>query len=227
MHRILLNTSTTISVVRKFARVSNCRNFRRSLAFLSSENDFLPNLLAEDGLVRFLKPPSGSLRGVTVVEDLSTEKDETHVNEHFIVKFSIDCNEASIKCHVSTARKSKQDANGVGWSINYPPYSPNTTAPAIRESVLNTSPKVRRVKELADTMWRSFCIHDFLSLQVKATLHPDGSMSFPECCAQVDESAAYRQGNIFEHVTRPEHPDELEAEKNLLVYHKYIISVIY
>ena len=76
---------------------------------------------------------------------------------------------------------------------------------------------------MSNTLWRAFCINDFLTLRVQATIHPDGSMSFPACDAKVDVSASHRQLNIFEHVTRTEHQDEIEAERSSLVYRRYCL----
>ena len=229
MHRVLLtkNTARTVSALRNIPRISHNCVFRRNLAFLSADNDYLPNLLAEDGLVKFLKPLEAAKDGSGGVDnDAATTTETSRGNEKFLVRFSIDRNEVCIKCHVSMLEKqAKNSENTIQWSSNYPSYDPNTLPPQIPASISSDSTKVARLKELADTLWRAFCINDFLTLQVEATLHPDGSMSFPKCSAQVDESAVHRQGNIFQHVTRQEHPDELEAEKSFLVYRKYSRSV--
>ena len=229
IHRVLLtkNAARTVSTLRHIPCISHNRLFRRSLAFLSEENGYLPNLLAEDGLVKFLKPPEAAKDGSgRMSNDAVTTTETNRRNEKYLVRFSIDRNEACIKCHVSLLEKqAKKRKNTIQWSSNYPSYDPNVSAPPIPASISSDSTKVARLKELADTLWRAFCINDFLTLQVEATLHPDGSMSFPKCSAQLDESAVYRQENIFQHVIRQEHPDELEAEKSSLVYRRYHRSI--
>lgn len=229
MHMILLtkNTARTVSSLRHLPCISHNRLFRRNLAFLSDENGYLPNLLAEDGLIKFLKPPRAAKDGYgRTSKDAVTTTETNRHNEKYLVRFSIDRNEACIKCHVSVLEKqAKKRKNRIQWSSNYPSYDPNVSAPPIQASISFDSTKVARLKELADTLWRAFCINDFLTLQLEATLHPDVSMSFYKCSAELDESAVYRQGNIFQHVVRQEHPDELEAEKSSLVYRRYSRSI--
>jgi hypothetical protein len=229
MHRILLtkNSARTVSALRHLPCISHNRLFLRNIAFLSEENGYLPNLLAEDGLIKFLKPPRAAKDGYgRMSNDAITTTETNRRNEKYLVRFSIDRNEACIKCYISVLEKqAKKRKNRIQWSSNYPSYDPNVSPPPIQASISSESTKVVRLKELADTLWRAFCINDFLTLQVEATLHPDGSMSFSKCSAQLDESAVYRQGNIFQHVVRQEHPDELEAEKSLLVYRRYSRSI--
>jgi len=223
MHRVFWtkNTLRAVLALRCIPRVSHIRDFRRNLAFLSAENDYLRNLLVEDGLLKFLQP----LKETAKVENSAQSHNDNTSDEHFLLRFTIDRNEICIKCHIDNNPGDKSGKE-FGWSSNYPPYSENILPPAIPASVLD-SPNTARLKELADILWRAFCINDFLTLDVEAILHPDGSMSFPKCSAQVDESAVHRQGDIFEHVIRTEHPDELEAEKSSLVYRRFVTSVLY
>jgi hypothetical protein len=191
---------------------------------LTEDNEYLFNLLAENGLTKFLKP----IDSVTSEEKKSTfdnEGEDQSVSRHVLVRFLIDRNQICIRCKlIFIDNPSDSNSKTTEFYGTYPPYSSQTAPPAIRNLDVNSSPKTARIKELADMLWRTFCINDFLSLTVEAKIHTDGSMSFPRCFAQVDESAAHRQENIFKHVTRNEHPVELEAEKSLLVYRRYSIS---
>jgi hypothetical protein len=223
MHRVFWTKDTlrAVSALRCIPRVSHICDFRRNLAFLSSEDDYLPNLLAKHGLLKFLQP----LKEAAKVESSIQSHNDITSAEHFLLRFTIDRSDICIKCHVVNKPEDKSSKR-FGWSINYPPYRESIKPPAIPRSVVD-SPNTARLKELADVLWRAFCMNDFLALDVEANLHPDGSMSFPKCSAQVDESATYRQGDIFEHVIRQEHPDEIEAEKSSLVYRRFVASVLY
>jgi hypothetical protein len=191
--------------------------FQRTIASLSEQNEFLPNLLAEEGFTKFLDPLDPSK---TSSPDINTNPEETVVKNMFI-RFAIDRDDVCIKAHFSIKKTAESfDAKQSRFSITYPTYSPDKTPPSL--PAIEGIPVRERVQEVANTMWRAFCLNDMLALKVDVAIHPDGSMSFPRCRALIDESAAHRQPEIFKHVSRTETGDEIEAEKSNLVYRKYV-----
>ena len=208
MHRIVFAKSAARTV----ARASSRLNGRRCLATLADDNPFLPNLLAEDGLSKLLTPVEGS--------SAAAAADTTNpVCQKVFARFTIDRNNVCIKGAFNIKKSAESfDANQARFEVQYPAYDANVAPPSLPE--LEQVPYPERVQELANSLWRSFCVNDFLTLKVEGSIHPDGSMSFHKCSAEVDESAVHRQAEIFKHVARREHPDELEAEKSLLVYRK-------
>lgn len=189
----------------------------RSIASLADDNPFLPNLLAEDGLSKLLTPIEGSTTPANSADPISRK---------VFAHFRIDRNEVCIKGAFNIKKSSESfDSNQSRFEITYPSYDPKVSPPSLPN--LGPIPYPERVQELANTLWRSFCVNDFLSLKVEGSIHPDGSMSFPKCSAQVDENAVHRQAEIFKHVARQEHADELEAEKSLLVYRKYLPTAVW
>lgn len=207
MHRLVFARM----IARPILRPSSYVGFRRRIASLADDNPFLPNLLAEDGLSKLLIP---------IADASAATNSPNPVSQKVFASFRIDRNEVSIKGAFNIKKSSESfDANQTRFEINYPFYDPTVSPPTLPN--LGPVPYPERVQELANTLWRSFCVNDFLSLKVEGSLHPDGSMSFPKCSAQVDENAVHRQAEIFKHVARQEHADELEAEKSLLVYRKY------
>jgi hypothetical protein len=177
---------------------------------LSKDNPYLTQLLANDGLTQFLSPP----RNAPCHPSFS--KGDTLYN----FSFSINCRDATPHCQISirtpTASPTTTTSFEPLFSANYPPYSPDTPAPTAHWPE-SADP---RAKEIADALWKSFCKNDFLSLDVRGTAHSDASWSFEPYKATVDESAVHRQQELFEHVTRYDHPEEIEAEKHFLVYRR-------
>jgi hypothetical protein len=225
MHKVVWarNTLRAVSALHRVPQNPQNRIFRRNLAWLREDNEYLPNLLAEGGFVSFLDPLEGKTGSI---EEVSTEETTKGgplgSNQYLHLQFKIDRNAVCIDCSIALAGTRDELTTGpLKFHAQYPAYTSDANPPDIPKLVNPDSPKASRIKELADTMWRSFCVNDFLTLSVEATLHPDGSMSFPRCSAQVDESAVHRQADIFKHVARDEHADELEAEKSLLVYRRY------
>lgn len=186
---------------------------RRGVAWLAADNEYLPNLLAADGYAKFLDPVQGIVK-----EETADEKNST-----LFIDFSIDRNAVCIKGNYKILNDADKvnAAKPIEFNVEYPPYDPEISPPALPRLTNDQVPFPSRIQELADTTWRSFCSNDFLSLQVDATLRPDGSMSFARCTAQVDESAVHRQAETFKHVERTENGEEVEAEKSLLVFRKY------
>ena len=193
---------------------------RRTLATLTT--DFLPNLLAEEGFTKFLEPLENGIEITPVFTQYGTE--ETIIKNLF-VHFSIDRDNVCIKADFNIKKTQESfDKDQLRFSINYPSYSPDITPPSLPD--VPGIPAHERVQEVANTMWRVFCICDFLSLKIDAMIHPDGSMSFPRSRAIVDESAAHRQPEIFANVSRTESEDEVEAETSNLVYRRYFLSIL-
>ena len=188
--------------------------FRRNIAHLGDQNAYLPNLLAEAGLKKFLEPHA-SLK-------MDTDTDRT-----LLTRFRIDRNEIAIRCQLAMPTLEEITEIDMSPMIKYellcPEYEPTATLPSVGSDLEHRGfPDPDLILDLIGTLWRVFCERDFLSLNVETTIHPDGSMSFPRTFGSVDESAAYRQQELFQHVKREEHPEELEAERSLLVYRRYI-----
>lgn len=208
MHRLVFARTTANPILRRPFNLG----FRRRIASLADDNPFLPNLLAEDGLSKLLVPIADPSTAANLVDP---------VVQKVFVRFRIDRNEVCIKGAFNIKKSSESfDAHQTRIEIKYPCYDPTVSPPSLPD--LGSVPYPERVQELANTLWRSFCVNDFLNLKVEGSLHPDGSMSFPKCSAHVDENAVHRQAEIFKHIERQEHADELEAEKSLLVYRKYL-----
>jgi len=211
---------------------------QRGLAWLTADNEFLPKLLAKDGLLKYAKVAKGlkpeevkaidtSPATENVEENVeSTYKVETKKsddgNQYLLFKFTVDRNNAVIKSTVSVFETPTEQQDDLkNTFIIYPPYSPDAQPPSLHEPIFSDPRKDKRVAEVAHNLWRSFCTNDFLFLTVAATMHADESVSIRWCTAQVDESAVLRQSELFKHVHRTELPDELQAEKSLLVYRKF------
>jgi hypothetical protein len=212
----------TASLIRMVPRTSRPGNpvLRRTLATLTT--DFLPNILAEEGFTKFLEP----LEDVNEITPVFTKYGaEETVIKNLFVHFSIDRDNVCIRADFNIKKTQESfDKDQIRFSINYPSYSPDITPPSLPG--IQGIPVPERVQEVANTMWRVFCICDFLSLKIEAMVHPDGSMSFPESKAIVDESAAHRQPEIFANVSRTESDDEVEAERSNLVYRRYFLSIL-
>jgi hypothetical protein len=211
----------TVSALRMIPRTSRPGNpvLRRTLATLTTQ-EFLPNLLAEEGFTRFLEPLED---GIT--RPITQDRTEDTVIKNMFVHFTIDRDNVCIKADFNIKKTQESfDKDQLRFSINYPSYSPDITPPSLPD--IPEIPAHERVQEVANTMWRVFCICDLLSLKIDAMIHPDGSMSFPRSRAIVDESAAHRQPEIFANVSRTESEDEIEAEKSNLVYRRYLLSML-
>src|SRR5437762_9761684 len=99
MHRALLTRSAlnTVSAVRSIPRATPKDVFRRNTASLAVNDDYLPNLLAEDGLVKFLNPSKEAYAAADTCIDSATRP----WIAKSMIRFSIDRNTVRIKCHVS------------------------------------------------------------------------------------------------------------------------------
>jgi hypothetical protein len=170
----------------------------RSFSVLLKDNPYLPQLLASDGLSQFSGPTKTG----------RTESSSQPAKYTF--SFAIDRQAVQPSCQITVETQSECHPLP---EFYYPPFSPSAKATEIS----NIDP---RVKAVADVLWKSFCVNDFLNLHVTGLLHPDGSWSFEQCKAVVDENAVHRQKELFKHVTRYEYPEEIEAEKSLLVYRR-------
>ena len=183
------------------------RGIQRRFSVLSKDNPYLPRLLASNGLDQFLSP--------TPIPHPNPAKQDTH----YIFDFSIDRREATPVCRLGIkmvrSKPNKKHFQTV-FSYRYPAYTPTTRPPREKERC----GQHRHVKDVADILWKAFCVNDFLELKVEGLLHPDGSWSFEGCEAVVDENARYRQEELFKHATRYQYPEEIEAEKSLLVYRR-------
>jgi hypothetical protein len=174
---------------------------RRPFSVLLKDNPYLPQLLASNGLSEF----SNSAQ--------TGHPDPSSQAAKYTFSFAINRQAVQPSCQITVETQSEfLDLP----EFHCPPFSPSAKATEIS----NIDP---RVKAVADVLWKSFCVNDFLNLDVTGLLHPDGSWSFEQCQAVVDESAVHRQGELFKHVTRYEYPEEIEAEKSLLVYRRYHI----
>ena len=210
----------------------------RQLAWLTADNEFLPNLLVKDGLLKYtkgdkgLKPHKAAAIGsaplsenveekVQLIEEVETGKsrDGSH---YLLFNFTVDRNNALIKSTILVSETvGGERPEPMKYTTTYPPYSSETSSPSLKEPVFSDPRKQQRLKDVANNLWRSFCTNDFIFLTLAATMHADETVSIRWCTAQVDESAVHRQPEIFKHVQRTELPDELEAENSLLVYRKF------
>jgi hypothetical protein len=171
---------------------------------LLQDNPYLPQLLASDGLGQFYNPAKVA------------HSDPPLHPAKYTFSFAIDRQAVQPSCQITAETKSEFQRLA---AFHYPPFSPSAKATEI-----SINP---RVKAVADVLWKSFCVNDFLNLDVTGLLHPDGSWSFGQCEAVVDECAVHRQGELFKHVTRYEYPEEIEAEKSLLVYRRYHVAHVW
>lgn len=171
---------------------------RRPFSVLLQDNPYLPQLLASDGLGQFYDPAKVA------------HSDPPLHPAKYTFSFAIDRQAVQPSCQITAETQSEFQRLA---AFHYPPFSPSA-----KGTEISINP---RVKAVADVLWKSFCVNDFLNLDVTGLLHPDGSWSFEQCEAVVDECAVHRQGELFKHVTRYEYPEEIEAEKSLLVYRRY------
>jgi len=183
------------------------RDVERRFSMLSKDNPYLPQLLASNGLDQFLVP--------TPIPHSNPAKQDTH----YLFNFSIDHREAIPVCRLRMKKVRSKTNKKYFKTVDlyrYPSYTPTSQPPRKKKC----GRQHRHVKDVADTLWKAFCVNDFLELKVEGLLHPDGSWSFEGCEAIIDESALYRQEELFKHVTRYEYPEEIEAEESLLVYRR-------
>jgi hypothetical protein len=176
----------------------------RGIAWLTEYSEFLPKLLAQDGLSKFTSQSGSS----------------TASAPKLLASFAIDRNEVCIRGSYALFKPNEKIKSDSQLQVDYPPYTPSALTPTLRLKEGSLIPSPLKIQELSEILWQSFCEHDFLTLKVEAFLNPDGTMSFGQCSATVDESAVHRQAEIFKHTTRKDHPDEVEAEKSLLVLRK-------
>ena len=180
------------------------RETQRRVSVLSKDNPYLPQLLASNGLHQFLSP--------TPVPHPNPAKQDTH----YLFSLSVDRHEAVPECRLrirTASPKANKNYFKTVFLDRYPLYRPASHPPRKK-----WRPQHQHVKDVADVLWKAFCVNDFLELKVKGLLHPDGSWSFERCQAIVDESARHKQDELVKHVTRYEYPEEIEAEKSLLGY---------
>jgi hypothetical protein len=199
--------------------VSNNYVFQRGAAFFGPDNDYLTKLLDKEGLSKFLKPTN---QITDQVEPAGKQFAPAATSRTLLAHFSIERNLICIRCALALTKSADYDPSPTVVELHLPSYDPTAKPPSITKELSNHEfPSPSRISELTQTLWRVFCQNDLLTLHVEAKLHPDGSMSFSRCSANVDESAVHRQAELFSHIKRDEHPDEIEAEKSLLVYRKY------
>ena len=191
------HTARLLAAIRPIARLP--APSRRPFSVLLKDNPYLPQLLASNGLSQFSDPPD------------TAHPDSSALDAKYTFSFAIDRQAVQPSCQITVETQSELVHLPV---FHYPPFYPSAKATQI--STIDP-----RVKAVADVLWKSFCVNDFLNLDVTGLLHCDGSWSFEQCEAVVDESAGHRQGELFKHVTRYEYPEEIEAEKSLLVYRRY------
>ena len=229
MQRALWNRNAlrTVSLLRNFPCITQYHISRRYLAWLTENSEYLASLLAKSGLRKFSTP----LEGFSKVEPLEDsckndlQSSSIHGGRNYIyARFTIDSNEPCIKGSISLSKEHNKSHPIVKFEAQYPPYDSNKSAPVLSNLDMLDPAKTIRVKELAQIMWRTFCMNGFLFLNIEGTMYENGSIEFSRCSAQVDESAIDRQTEIFQHVSRTKHPDELQAEKSLLVYRRYSSS---
>jgi hypothetical protein len=209
-----------IAPLHRMPRVST-----RSIAYLGGESKFLPSLLMKEGLNSLLTPSANKETDETQsAPEADSAATKPSTDRTLLAHFSIDRNLVCIKCSLAIPKFAEFDRS-IRLDLRFPSYDP-TVAPSsiIQQLAEHQFPEPSRVSDLVHVMWRTFCSNDFLRLHVEAKIHTDGSMSFPRCSANVDESATHRQPEIFQNVTRREDPDEWEAEKSLLVYRMYFPS---
>jgi len=227
MNRVLCNTNSTVRGLRNLSNIisRNAIN-KRNIAYFKNNDPYLANLLTEGGLYKFLTPNPPQSPDSTSTSPPPTTTDspppslpysqpKSLPKNNFEIQFRIDRNKALIQSFLLL------DSLPPIWTP-YPPYMPYVSPLPLnpRNFINGWKGKEGRILEVMNSIWSIFCINDFVELNVKGIWHDDGSMSFPECRGEIDESAIFRQPKNAPHIVRSEQPDELEAEKSFLVYRK-------
>lgn len=209
-------SSMASAVVRRVPRVLVNPVFRRT-AYLGSRNDYLRTLLLEQGLSKVLLP-------------LNIEPHTTSMGT-LLANLVVDRDTATIKCSLSLLQNARaprsrfQHGREVDTQLktHFPSNNPESVPPSLVEELTERRfPFPDRISELTQVLWRSFCLNDFLLLSVEVRFTPEGSMKFVRASATLDDSAVHRQPELFANSVQVTDEDEIEAEKSLLVYRKYV-----
>jgi hypothetical protein len=192
----------------------------RRTAYIGTRNDYLRTLLLEQGLSKFLSP--------------LTLKPHTTSVDTILANLFIDRDTASIKCGLTLLKDAPEPRSrfkhkrpvDAQLKTHFPSNNPETVPPSlVNELTERGFPFPDRISELAQVLWRSFCRNDFLLLSVEVRFSPEGSMQFVRSSATLDDSAVHRQPELFANSVQVTDEDEIDAEKSLLVYRKYISHV--
>jgi hypothetical protein len=142
---------------------------------LAANDPFLSKLLIEDGLSEFQKPAADQSNRSK--DGASQPKADTNLRAHF----SIDRANARIKCDVEFLDPDKRDAEAARVDVSYPSYDPKAPLSGGNFVEHPSIAKSPRISDFLQSVWRSFCRHDLLSLHVHTTIHPDETMSLQYC----------------------------------------------
>ena len=235
MHRVRLQRLGLVAMsVARLGRIQpflHSRIQQRNLSFLPEKSEYLRKLL-DDGGFRNLKCalnglPEGGAKDAGVGKPGKDLPSILQQNQQILeADWMIDRSNAHISCTLKLSNKSDnpESAHLVTIEAAYPEYGPKASPPIIPALVDTHTPKAERIRQFMNSMWRTFCVNDLLKLNVKATMDSSGKLQVSECDAIVDECAIHRQPEVFKHVVRNDLPVEIEAEKHLLVYRKYLPS---
>jgi hypothetical protein len=232
MHRVLvrLNPVRPVTAIRQIQPLRPAPVSRRNLSFLNQANGYLLKLL-DDGGFNNLKTPLEGLPKHNEHTLAQPGSDAPSVlcstpEQVFEAYWMIDRNNVCIRCSLKVGNKEEDLNSAAKINITYPGYSENVTPPEIPALLESGSPKAERARQFMNIMWRTFCINDLLNLHVRAAMDSRGNLEVLACDAVVDECAVHRQPEIFRQVERNDFPVEIEAEKHLLVYRKYLAPLI-
>lgn len=235
MRRIILQRLNPVGPTTAFRQIQLFpppRVYRRHLSFLSEKSEYLLKLLNDNGFRNLQGPLQGLSETINesgTVELGSGVPSILRQNRQVLeADWMIDRSNACIRCSLKLSNKSDnlKDALVVRIGISYPEYGDKVTPPEIPALLETDSPKAERIRQFMNSMWRTFCVNDLLKLNVTASIDVSGKLEVSGCDAVVDECAIHRQSEVFKHVVRNDLPVEIEAEKHLLVYRKYLPPLI-
>ena len=234
MHRVLfrVNPHRPVTALPQLQLLMLPRIYRRDLSFLNKGNKYLVKLLDDSGISDLKTPLKGLLNPRDELIPVEPGRNSTVIffgSEQVLeADWMIDYKNVCISCSLKLANTADglEKMDPIVIDVQYPEYSDNVDPPKIPALVESNSPRMERVTQFLNAMWRTFCVNDLLKLNVKASMDSRGKIEVTECDAIVDECAVQRQPEIFQHVARNDVPEEIEAEKSLLVYRKSLANFI-